>query len=232
MFQATLRVGHPGAKKIWELVSPFQRGSSLTGARFVIDGVHWAFHELSSEAANEEIATVLLGELVSQALSDQELFHIALGARHQGQRRLARIVDEFLGHESDEILARAVKIAGWLEGLAEPISRAERSDPSLWVRKVAADAFKSQQLETWAWHWLDVFLSETQTEVCWGGGQLFLECVDSRFRAWAWPIVRQPRLTDRIRGEAFLLLDEARRLAEEREQKLRDTFLQHTAVFI
>jgi hypothetical protein len=227
MFQVGLRAEDPWTKEIWELVSPFQRSSSSPGVRFVIDGIHWAFHELSSEVADEEIATALLKELVCQALSDQELFHVALGARHQGQKRLAKIVDEFLGHESAEMRARAVKIAGWLEGMAESISRAERSDPSLWVRKVAADAFKSQQLETWARHWLDVFLKETRTEIRWGAGQLFLACIDSRFHSWAWQIIRQPGLTDRIRGEAFLLLDEARREAEGREQKLRDTFLQH-----
>lgn len=136
-------------------------------------------------------------------------------------------MDDFLGHESAEIRARAVKIAGWLEGLSDYISQIERSDPSLWVRKVAADALKSQQLETWARHWLDVFLKETQTEIRWGAGQLFLACIDNRFQAWAWSIVGQPGLADRIRGEALLLLGEARQRAERREQELRDSFLQH-----
>lgn len=227
MFRTAIRAGDLRARDLWSLVSPFQRKETLNSVRFILKGIDWVFHELSNQAACDEIATTLLRELAQEALSDQELFHVALGARHQEQKRLAKIVDEFLGHKSAEMRARAVKIAGWLEDMAESISGAEHSDPSLWVRKVAADAFKSQQLETWARHWFDVFLKETRTEIRWGAGQLFLACIDSRFHAWAWQVIRQLGLTDRIRGEAFLLLDEARKETERREQKLRDTFLQH-----
>ena len=52
-------------------------------------------------------------------------------------------------------------------------------------------------------------------------------CVDARFRIWARPMLRQPSLSNRIRGEAILLLDAAKQLSDKKDQKLRETFLLH-----
>jgi hypothetical protein len=153
------------------------------------------------------------------------LFHIALGARRQGQKRLAGIIKNLLEHSDAEGRARAVKIAGWLENMAQTISTVESTDPSLWVRKVATHASMRQQRETWARYWFDVFLTGSTVETRWGAGQLFLACVDKCFQVWAWPTVDCLNLTSRVRGEAILLLKEAQKLSEEREQKLRDYFL-------
>lgn len=227
VFQVMIRAGDTRTKELWELVSPFQRKRTSIGAQFVIDGIHWGFHELSTENVDENLASAFLKDLVHQALSDRELFHIALGARIQGQKRLGGIIRELLGHLDAEVRARAVKIAGWLENLIQTISVVEDTDPSLWVRKVATDASMRQQRETWARHWFEVFLTGSTVETRWGAGQLFLACVDTCFHVWAWPTMNRLDLPSRVRGEAILLLKEAQKLSEEREQKLRDYFLLH-----
>jgi hypothetical protein len=117
------------------------------------------------------------------------------------------------------------RIAGWLEGRAGEIARVERSDSSLWVRRVATAALESDRLERWAHHWFEAFINGLTPEVRWGAGQLFLACVDSRYRIWARPMVGQLALSDRIHGEAFLLLDAAKQPSDKKDQKLRETFL-------
>ena len=69
--------------------------------------------------------------------------------------------------------------------------------------------------------------SKETREVRWDAGQLFLVCVDNRFRVWAWRMIDQKELSDRIHGEAILLLDVAHNKAKERERQLQDTFLRH-----
>jgi hypothetical protein len=225
--QVMLRSGDSRTKELWELVSPFQRARNSVGSQFVIDGIHWGFHELSAANVDDGLAVTLLKDLVHQAFSDQELFHIALGARIQEQKRLAKIIREFLEYPDAEVRARAVKIAGLLKGMDQAISTVEQTDSSLWVRKVAKDALKTQQLEDWAQHWFNIFLTEPRTEVRWGAGQLFLSCVDACFQVWAWPTLDQLNLPTRVRGEAILLLKEAQKLSKKREQKLQDSFLLH-----
>jgi hypothetical protein len=94
-------------------VFPFQRGPVAIEAR----PLTWTVHELSKSSANGEIAIDLLTDLVCQSLSNWELFQIALGARHQNQARLSRVVKALLANSNAEIRARAVRITGWLEGL-------------------------------------------------------------------------------------------------------------------
>ena len=124
-----------------------------------IKGIGWAVRELSNPSGHEGIASDLLTELVCQSLSDWELFQIALGARHQNQARLSRVVKALLGNSDAELRARAVRIAGWLEGLTAECAEVERSDSSLWVRRVAMLALRSAKVETWARRWFDTFLN-------------------------------------------------------------------------
>jgi hypothetical protein len=111
--------------------------------------------------------------------------------------------------------------------MAAEIAEVERSDPSLWVRRVATLALEGVHVETWARHWLNIFLHGANPEIRWGAGQLFLACVDERFRAWAWPLVNQTGIADRIRGEAILLLDAATQSSKKKDRALRETFLRH-----
>jgi hypothetical protein len=88
-------------------------------------------------------------------------------------------------------------------------------------------AVESAQVESWARRWFDAFLNGANAESRWGAGQLFLACVDGRFRVWAWSFVNQPRLADHIRGEAILLLTAAEQTSEKKDRALRETFLLH-----
>jgi hypothetical protein len=225
MFRAAIRQGNARACDLWPLVFPFQRERFTSNVNFPIYGIDWVIHELSHTAADDELATELLTDLICQAASDSELFQIALGARFQGQGCLIRIVESLLEKSDPEIRGRAVRIAGWLEGRAGEIARVERSDSSLWVRRAATAALESDRLERWAHHWFEAFINGATPEVRWGAGQLFLACVDSRYRIWARPLVGQLALSDRIRGEAFLLLDAAKQPSDKKDQKLRETFL-------
>src|SRR6266511_5899741 len=138
-----------------------------------------------------------------------------------------KIVRALLGNSDAETRARAIRVAGWLEGMSTEITEVERSDPSLWVRHVAELALESARLETWARHWLSTFINDASPEIRWGAGQLFLACVDSRVWVWAWPIVNQSGLADRTRGEAILLLDAAEQASKKNDQRLHETFLLH-----
>jgi hypothetical protein len=120
-----------------------------------------------------------------------------------------------------------VRIAGWLEGLTAECAEVERSDPSLWVRRVAILALESAKVETWARRWFDTFLNGANPATRWGGGQLFLTCVDSRFPVWAWSLVNKPGLAAPIRGEAILLLNAAEQSSEGKDRALQETFLRH-----
>jgi hypothetical protein len=225
MFRAAIQQGNARTRDLWPLVFPFQRERFSSSVSFPIHGVNWVIHQLSHAAADDELATDLLTDLVCQAASDWELFQIALGARYQGQGRLIRIMESLLETSDPELRARTVRIAGWLEGKAGEIARVERSDSSLWVRRVATAARESDRLERWARHWFETFINGAMPEVRWGAGQLFLACVDSRCRIWARPMLGQLALSDRIRGEAILLLDAAKQPSDKKDQKLRETFL-------
>src|SRR5882724_13620508 len=63
--------------------------------------------------------------------------------------------------------------------------------PSRYCYHCSTMALESVYVETWARHWLDVFITGRILEVRWGAGQLFLACVDSRFMVWAWPMIKQ-----------------------------------------
>ena len=128
MFQVAIRTAHPRTKELWPLVFPFQRSPMAIETMAPINGINWAVHELSHPSAHEGIASDLLTDLVCQSLSDWELFQIALGARHQSQTRLFRVVKALLGNSDAEIRARAVRIAGWLEDLPAECAEVERSD--------------------------------------------------------------------------------------------------------
>jgi hypothetical protein len=223
MFQVAIQTGDPRTKELWPLVFPFQRGPVAIGPRFLIRIVP----ELSNPSANEEIATDLLTDLVCQSLSDWELFQIALGARQQSQARLCIVVKALLRNSDAEIRARAVRIAGWLEGLTAECAEVERSDPSLWVRRVAMLSLETAQAETWARRWFDTFINGANPATRWGGGQLFLTCVDGRFPVWAWSQLNQPGLDTRIRGEAILLLNAAEQSSEKKGRALQETFLRY-----
>jgi hypothetical protein len=223
MFQVAIRTGHPRTKELWPLVFPLQRGPVAieTGP------LTWTVYELSNPSVNEEIAIDLLTDLVCQSLSDWELFQIALGARQRSQARLSIVVKALLGNSDAEIRARAVRITGWLEGLTAECAEVERAVPSLWVRRVAMLSLETAQVETWARRWFDAFLNRANPATRWGGGQLFLACIDGRFRVWAWSLLNQPGLDTRIRGEAILLLNAAEQSSEKKDRTLRETFLRH-----
>jgi hypothetical protein len=227
MFRTAIRKGNMRARDLWSLVCRFQREHFPSGISFPIHGIDWVFHELSCAEAEDELAIELLADLVCQAASDWELFQIALGARYQGQARLLKIVKNLLDHADPEVRARAVRIAGWLEGTSADIAGIEGSDSSLLVRRVATVALESERLEGWARHWFETFINGATPEARWGAGQLFLACVDRRCRFWTQPMLGQPGLSDRIRGEAILLLDAAKQPLDKKDRKLRETFLLH-----
>jgi hypothetical protein len=77
MFRTAIRQGNLRARDLWPLVFPFPRERFSSSVSSLINGIDWAIHELSYAAANDELATELLADLVCQTASDWELFQIA-----------------------------------------------------------------------------------------------------------------------------------------------------------
>ena len=77
MFRTAIRQGNPRARDLWPLVFPFPRERFSSSVSFLINGIDWAIHELSHAAADDELATELLADLVCQTAPDWELLRTA-----------------------------------------------------------------------------------------------------------------------------------------------------------
>lgn len=227
MFRRALRQGDEAAVRLWDLVHPFPRHRGPGIMRYVDRGIDWVLHELSLPCANDALARQFLRNLVLDVRTDRQLFDLTLGARCQGQVRLAALAEEFLDSSSAEDRARAARLLGWLKGTEDRLLELSEADPSLWVRQIAQVSMETRQRERFARHWLETFLRQDLTrEKRWGAAQLFLESVDGCFEAWAFGLVREAAPDDRARGEAILLLHAAREeVKQDRSRDLEKHFL-------
>lgn len=217
LFRRALRRGHPATARLWDFVHPFSSESRPGVIRYLDRGIDWVLHELSGPQADDVLARQLLRELVLDARTDRQLFEIALGARFQGPSRLMGLAAELLESRDAAERARAARLLGWLEGTEGRLRELAQADASLWVRRIAEESLKERQREGFARHWLKVFLyPDLPREHRWGAGQLFLEAVDSGFRAWAYAFVRETAPDARTRGEGMLLLNAAREEVKQR----------------
>lgn len=231
-FRRALRRGHPAAARLWDLVNPLPHRQKPGGIFYLDRGIDWVFHELSRTQADDRIARTFLNELIMDARADRQLFDIALGARCRDQARLMMVLDDLLKSQDFEDRARTAKVLGWVEGSEERLQLLIEGDPSLWVRQIAEQSLKARQRESFARHWLGRFLRQDLTRVQrWGAGQLFLEVVDGSFEAWSYHFVQETALDVRSRGEAVLLLDEARaEVKRRRSDALEKHFLGYKVI--
>lgn len=232
LFRRALRRGHPLAERFWGLMCPLPHRRGPGGIQYLDRGIDWVFHELSRPEVDDEVAGRLLKNLILDARTDRQLFDIALGARCREQTRLKAVLDELLESEEADDRARAALLLGWLEGTEGRLRQLAGADISLWVRGIAEQSLEIRRRESFAHHWLSRFLREDLPRVQrWGAGQLFLEAVDGTFEAWAFPFVRETAPSVRSRGEALLLLEEARaEVKRSRAGAFEKTFLEYKVV--
>jgi hypothetical protein len=140
---------------------------------------------------------------------------------------LLEVTADLLGNHDSERRARAVRLLGWLDGTEARLGEIARADESLWVRGLAEQSVEQRRREGFARHWLGRFLDETlPREVRWSAGQLFLEAADRCLEAWGFRFMLEKAQSVRARGEALLLLDDARREVEGRDlDALKKRFL-------
>jgi hypothetical protein len=211
LFRRALRRGHPLAESLWDFVNPLPHQQGPGGVRYLDRGIDWVFHEISRTEADDEVGRKLLKNLILDARTDRQLFDIALGARCREQTRLKAVLDELLKSEEAEDRSRAARVLGWLWGTEDRLRQLAEADASLWVRSISEQSLETRRREGFARHWLSRFLREDLPRTQrWGAGQLFLEAVDGTFEAWAFRLVRETAPGVRSRGEALLLLEEAR----------------------
>lgn len=213
------------ARTLWTQIYPFQRRRFGGGSRLTIDGVDSVLHALNRPEADDDLTRSFLTELGLDARTDLELFEIALGARLRGGHRLRDLAQELSADPQAEKRARAVAILGWLVEGKEQLETLWKRDPSIWVREQAEIALKRHTLESWAKDWLEQFLTTKASTSRWAAGRMFLECADRRIDAWAWKRIREARLRQRLKGEAFLLLRAAQERAKKEADKLKSTLL-------
>lgn len=229
LFRRALRRGHPLAESLWDFVNPLPHQQGPGGVRYLDRGIDWVFHEISRTEADDEVGRKLLKDLILDARTDRQLFDIALGARCREQARLKAVLDELLKSEEAEDRSRAARVLGWLEGTEDRLRQLAEADTSLWVRSISEQSLKTRRREGFARHWLSRFLREDLPRIQrWGAGQLFLEAVDGTFEAWAFRLVRETAPGVRSRGEALLLLEEARaEVKGRRTSPLEKHFLEY-----
>jgi len=229
LFRRALRQGCPLAERLWNFVNPLPHRESPGGVRYLDRGIDWVFHELSRAEVNDEVGGRLLKNLILDARTDRQLFDIALGARCREQLRLKVVLSELLESDEAEDRARAAKVMGWLEGTEDRLRQLAGADTSLWVRSIAEQSLETRQRESFGRHWLGRFLREDLPRIHrWGAGQLFLEAEDGLFEAWSYRFIWETALSVRSRGEALLLLEEARtEVKRSRTDALEKKFLEY-----
>ena len=171
------------------------------------------------------LSSTFLEELVLDARTDWELFSTAFGARLKSQTRLSMIVRKLLSDTDSEKRARGSRLGGWLEGFQTDLDKIKDDDSSLWVREVASLALQSTIEEAWAHHWFEQVLSQLDQDSRWGASQLFLSCADKCSIVRAFKRLGEANLPVQLRGDAWLLLDEAARIAEKKYKALQEVFL-------
>jgi len=224
MFRRALREGSDLADGLLKLCFPFSRRGSFPVVRFLMNGLHWTLHHLVDSESDDRKACELLETLILDCRNDLELFEVTLAARLGESHRLEGLVKSWLTDTDSETRGRAVRLAGWLTTFHDRLEAIHRDDPSLHVRELARIAIETENQEKWARRWFRVFVSNGSVAQRWGAGQLFIECADRRLDCWVKQELSLVTGT-RTRGEAFLLLEAARREIESREKKLKDTFL-------
>jgi hypothetical protein len=211
LFRRALRQGHPLAEHLWAFVNPLPHRQDPGGVRYLDRGIDWVLHELSRASSNDDVSSKLLRNLILDARTDRQLLDIALGARCREQTRLKAVLEHLIESEDAEDRARAAMALGWLEGTEDRLGRLAETDVSLWVRSISEKSLETRRREGFARYWLSQFLRDDLSRIQrWGAGQLFLEAVDGTFESWAFRFVRETVSDVRIRGEALLLLEEAR----------------------
>lgn len=225
LFIMFLRNGDTRAQHIWPMVYPFSRNNALHTATFSIEGVNSLLCYLCDPQSSESLSSTFLEELVLDVRTDRELYSIALGARLQSQTRLSRIAHKLLSDTDPEKRARGSRLGGWLHGSQTDLQKIKEEDPSIWVREVASLALESAIEESWAHHWFDQMLVRPDPHTRWGAAQLFIACIDKGSLIEARKRLEESNVGWQIKGEAWLLLDEAEQVSEKRYKALDEVFL-------
>jgi hypothetical protein len=227
VFRRALREGHPHTAELWTLAQPFQRNNPFHTTQFMVGDVDWSLAELGSPQADDRTARVLLRRLIVDCRTDGELLDVALGARYGTAARVTDIALELSRDPDPETRARGARLAGWLPGGETRLQELASTDPSLWVRRVAAQALAVRTRERFAQHWFQCFLGSHGREERWGAAQLFCECIDAAASGWTWKALREQPIDVRTRGEALQLLREIEQSVKRARQELDKTFLDH-----
>lgn len=227
LFVFFLRNGDDKTKLIWPMVYPFSRTNVFHTVTFSREGINNLLCHLSDDHSNDALSYDFLGQLVIDARTDRELLSLAIGARLTSQKRLSKLARQLLVDSGSNKRALGCRLGGWLAGFQTDLQLIKESDPSLWVRKVASQALQSTIEETWAHYWFEKVLSQTDPDSRWGASQLFISCVDKGSVLSSHKKLNDVRLPAQVRGETWLLLDAADRVAKRKFTELQQTFLEY-----
>jgi hypothetical protein len=91
-----------------------------------------------------------------------------------------------LSDSSRLVRARTVAALGFLSDPdADRILERLQSNPTdPWLDEIVKASAKRRQLDTWARHWFDAFLTNSSNVQAWGAFRLFARCVDMRYVVW------------------------------------------------
>jgi len=126
-------------------------------------------------------------QLLDNATVDIKLFEIVLLAQHGKQYDwLKQTIDDYLQSKLPFEKALGIRLLGFMdiqEWVVEQLSK-WMNKANCWQRDIAESAQKHYQMNQWARHWFEQFITRDDDVDAWAAFRLFLHCADRR--AWLW----------------------------------------------
>jgi len=164
----------------------------------------------------------LLGEWLDAALTDDDLFQMALVAQEVGRADwLAESIENGIGASSLFEQARALTMLGFLDH-GQPLDRLRTrlEDQVGYLERVATTASSRLTGNDRARHWFVQHLSRPDEVTSWAAMRLCLKCIDRRFHLWSLASVEAAEnLTPQRRKVLAVLQDTVRNAIERNEDR-------------
>lgn len=198
------------------------RGTRTVFKPLMIDDVTSAAFKIADCA---DVAQ-LRDDMLDEAVTDEELFVIALSAQRAGASSwLIRVIERDAASQVLALQARALTLVGWLDaGLT-----LDRLLPLLahrrgYLGEVARTAEERLDRDHLARTWFREFLSRRDHEAAWAAFRVTLRCADRRFYLWSEVMMAQAvELPERWRLCVAVASDHIRNAIARNEGKLEDT---------
>jgi hypothetical protein len=150
-------------------------------------GIAWPTWTAWEPGNQQDVIDRYRDSLLRQARTDLELCELVIAAEKAGLApKLLGHLDGMLTDQSRLVRARAVAALGFVSDDAADriLERLHLNPTDPWIEEVVKASAKQRQLDTWARHWFDAFLTSSSDEDAWGAFRLFARCVDMRYVVW------------------------------------------------